>query len=65
MNKRINILDVIESRDFVILDTETTGLYDDDEIVSIAIINSDGQTLLNQLVKPVRPIPADAPKYME
>ena len=60
MNKRISILDVIESRDFVILDTETTGLYDDDEIVSIAIINSDGQTLLNQLVQPVRPIPADA-----
>lgn len=56
----MNILDVIESKNFVILDTETTGLYDDDEIVSIAIIDSDGQTLLNQLVKPVRPIPADA-----
>ena len=56
----MSIIEVIESKNFVILDTETTGLYDDDEIVSIAIIDSDGQTLLNQLVKPVRPIPADA-----
>jgi len=60
MNKRIGILDVIESKDFLILDTETTGLNDRAEIVSIAVIRSDGTTLLNSLVKPVRPIPPDA-----
>ena len=44
----------------VTLDTETTGLGDQDEIVEIAIIDSNGNALLNSLVKPVNPIPADA-----
>ena len=60
MNKRQSILEVIESRDFVVLDTETTGLYESAEIVSIAVIDSDGKTLLDTLVKPVRPIPPEA-----
>jgi len=60
MNNLPSILEIIESKDFVILDTETTGLYYDDEIVSIAIINSAGETLLNTLVKPMRPIPSEA-----
>lgn len=34
------------------LDTETTGLYDDDEIIEIAIIDRNGKTLLDTLVKP-------------
>lgn len=44
----------------VVLDTETTGLGDDDEIVEIGIIDSNGATLLHSLVKPVNPIPAEA-----
>lgn len=36
--------------DFVILDTETTGLEYTDEIIDIAIIDLDGQILLNTLV---------------
>lgn len=56
----MNIIDVIKSRDFVVLDTETTGLNEGSEIVSIAIINSDGQTLLDTLVHAARPIPPDA-----
>lgn len=51
--------DVIKSGDYVILDTETTGLYDA-EICQIAIIDSDGQPLLDTLVKTTRPIPTDA-----
>ena len=45
--------------DWVILDTETTGL-DRAEIVEIAIVNYLGETLLNTLIKPTISIPADA-----
>lgn len=51
--------EALTDQDFLVLDTETTGLYEG-EIVQIAIINSAGETLLNTLVKPVEPIPADA-----
>ena len=44
--------------DLVILDTETTGLYDA-EIVEIAIIDCLGEMLLNTLIKPSIPIPAE------
>ena len=43
-----------------ILDTETTGLYDDAEIVEISIIDENGGVLLDTLVKPLKPIPAEA-----
>lgn len=49
----------LTGKKFLVLDTETTGLHDG-EIVQIAIINSDGETLLNSYVKPVKPIPSDA-----
>ena len=46
----------------VILDTETTGKNknDDDEIIEVAVIDLEGQTLMNTLVRPTIPIPADA-----
>jgi DNA polymerase-3 subunit epsilon len=44
----------------IFLDTETTGLYQDDEIVEIAIINSRGETLLDTLVRPTQKISNDA-----
>lgn len=50
--------DLMKSQ-FCIMDTETTGLGTDAEIVEIAIIDQDGSELLNTLVRPVRPIPAD------
>jgi len=43
----------------VYLDTETTGLDRNDEIVEISIIDEDGQVLLESFVKPTQPIPAD------
>lgn len=46
----------------IILDTETTGLGDDDEIVEIAIINQDGDVLIDTLVKPLKPVPDDVVK---
>lgn len=44
----------------VYIDTETTGLDKTAEIVEIAIIDHDGSILFDELVKPVRPIPAGA-----
>lgn len=45
---------------FCILDTETTGLSNIDEIVEIAIIDKEGNTLINQLIKPTKTIPSEA-----
>lgn len=56
------LLRVVNARNFVVLDTETTGLGTDAEICQIAIIDADGKTLLDTLVKPKRAIPADATK---
>lgn len=42
------------------LDSETTGLGNDAEIVDICIIDWDGKTLINSLVRPNKRIPADA-----
>lgn len=39
----------------VIFDTETTGLYvNDDEIIQLSIIDGNGKTLFNELIKPSR-----------
>lgn len=42
--------------DFVIFDTETTGTEPDDEIIQIGIINQAGDVVLEQLIKPTKPI---------
>jgi DNA polymerase-3 subunit epsilon len=51
---------IIRRGNFVVLDTETTGLSKPAEIVSIAILNGDGEIQLDTLVKPALPIPPDA-----
>jgi DNA polymerase-3 subunit epsilon len=45
--------------DFVVMDTETTGLGQDAEIVEISITSSDGTDLFTSLVRPKMPIPPD------
>lgn len=54
--------ELVRSNEFVILDTETTGIGPFDEIVQIALISWNGATLLDTLVKPARGsgIPEDA-----
>ncbi len=42
------------------LDTETTGLDREAEIVEIAVVDTHGQIVLQSFVKPSRPIPAEA-----
>ena len=48
----------LSQNDWVILDTETTGL-DDAEIVEIAIIDRLGEILLHRLIKPTISIPVE------
>jgi DNA polymerase-3 subunit epsilon len=46
-------MNIINSSNAIILDTETTGLSDNDEIVQIAIIDAEtGEILINRLLKP-------------
>ena len=47
---------------YLILDTETTGLSYDDEIVEIAIVDLNGCCLYQSLVKPTKPISVGASK---
>lgn len=42
------------------LDTETTGLGPDAEIVEIALVDFEGASLFESLVRPKKPIPPDA-----
>src|SRR5207249_12089207 len=43
---------VVEESETLILDTETTGLDDDDEVIQLAIIDMQGNVLLDTLAKP-------------
>lgn len=45
-------------KDFCILDTETTGL--DGQIVELAVVDKNGNALIDTLIKPTEPIPQDA-----
>ena len=42
------------------LDTETTGLGMDDEIIEIAILDHESQLIYEQLIKPIKKIPSEA-----
>ena len=42
--------------DFVILDTETTGLEADDEVIELGIIDSNGKTLLHRYFYPEKEV---------
>jgi DNA polymerase III subunit epsilon len=53
-------LDLKDEEDILILDTETTGLDKNAEIIEIAIIRLDGSVVLNTLVKPLSKIPRAA-----
>lgn len=51
---------LLEREDWVILDTETTGLESDAEIISVTIMSPAGEVLLDTLLKPSGSIPQDA-----
>lgn len=47
-------------QDLLIVDTETTGLENDAQIVEIAVVDLAGRVLLDSLVKPTIYIPREA-----
>ena len=47
---------------FFVLDTETTGLGRQDEIVQIGIVDQDDNPVMDELIKPTIPIPFGASK---
>ena len=51
---------VLDDPTCVVLDTETTGLHDSARIIEIAVLGVDGTVLLDSLVNPTVPIPAEA-----
>jgi DNA polymerase-3 subunit epsilon len=48
---------LLDMDDFLVLDTETTGLSSRDEVIQIAIVNKVGDTVLDALIKPTISIP--------
>lgn len=48
------------ARNFYVLDTETTGLGERDEIIQIGIVDAGGNAVLDQLIRPSIPIPPGA-----
>jgi len=46
--------------DWCIIDTETTGMTDTDEVVQIGMIDGAGQVMMDELVKPTCPIMPEA-----
>lgn len=48
------------ANDWLVVDTETTGLEDTAEIIQIGIVDTDGRVLLHQLIKPRGSINPDA-----
>lgn len=44
----------------VVLDTETTGLGSDAEVIELSAINGYGEVLIDTLIKPVYPVPYEA-----
>jgi DNA polymerase III epsilon subunit-like protein len=51
---------IIDSREALILDTETTGLEANDEVIQVGIIDLNGNVLLNALVRPTVSIAPEA-----
>jgi DNA polymerase-3 subunit epsilon len=49
------VRDALAGHRFVVLDTETTGLRDP-ELVSVAVLSASGEILIDEMVRPGKPI---------
>jgi DNA polymerase III epsilon subunit-like protein len=54
------LVEVVKRNNFVVLDTETTGLYHVSEVCQLAVVDCEGKVLIDTLIKPSRQIPWDA-----
>jgi DNA polymerase-3 subunit epsilon len=54
------LIEVVNRNEFVVLDTETTGLGRDAEIVQLALLSCDGHPILDTLIRPKQIIPYEA-----
>ena len=52
--------ELLNRKDVLILDAETTGLDGTAELVELAIIDTTGKVLLDELIKPTVSVPLDA-----
>ena len=52
--------DLLRSSGWLVLDTETTGLGRDAELVLVAVVHPSGQALFDACVRPSGPVPAAA-----
>ena len=57
-NRAIARARVLLDRDPVVIDTETTGVGPVAEVCEIAIVGRTGETMVDMLVRPGRPIPS-------
>lgn len=51
---------LLKRSDWVVMDTETTGLDDQAQAVQIGILSPSGDVLIDRLIKPTIPIPPEA-----
>src|SRR5687767_11401982 len=51
---------VLEGGETLIVDTETTGLHDNDEVIQLAIIDMQGTVLLDTFARPTSPMAPEA-----
>ncbi len=49
----------LQAGDFVVLDSETTGLGDEDEVLELALVHASGAILFSSLIQPQDPHRAD------
>lgn len=49
--------DLMKRDNFYVLDTETTGFGNTDEVIQIGVVDKNGTVVMNQLIKPSFPIP--------
>jgi len=54
------LIQKVHNSGFIVLDTETTGLTDMDEIIEVSLVAFNGRVLLDTLVRPVNIIPPEA-----
>ncbi len=54
----------LQAGDFVVLDSETTGLGDRDEVIELALVHSSGTVLFSSLIQPQDPQRPDLATYI-